>query len=303
MRTLFLTVALLAFGSVASACDVCGCSIGGNYFGILPQFHRHFVGIRYSEQSFRSAHSLSAARLGNYDSDEQFRTADVLGRFYPLRRLQMLALVPYHDFHRNDNGAVTHSQGVGDASVLASYILLDTGDSLRQSWQHTLTMGGGIKLPTGRHALKDSEGKLLHENMQPGSGSTDFMLTAAYTIRRGAWGFTADVLGRLNTTNHHDYHFGNRVSGSVKAFYWKNMPKFSLLPNIGIFSDHAAASRDGNAFAEGTGGNIALATLGLDVYAGHFSLGCTVQQPVFQDLGGGKIHSNTRWMTTLNYIF
>lgn len=77
MRTLFLTVALLAFGSVASACDVCGCSIGGNYFGILPQFHRHFVGIRYSEQSFRSAHSLSAARLGNYDSDEQFRTRRV----------------------------------------------------------------------------------------------------------------------------------------------------------------------------------------------------------------------------------
>ncbi|MFN0217095.1 MAG: hypothetical protein ACKVT2_22795 [Saprospiraceae bacterium] len=29
MRTLLITVALLAFGSVASACDVCGCAIGG----------------------------------------------------------------------------------------------------------------------------------------------------------------------------------------------------------------------------------------------------------------------------------
>ena len=302
MRTLLLTVALLAFGSAASACDVCGCSIGGNYFGILPQFHRHFVGIRYSEQSFRSAHSLSAARSGSFDSEEQFHTVDVLGRFYPVRRLQILALAPYHDFRRNDNGALTHSQGIGDASVLGSFILLDTGDSLRRRWQHTLTVGGGVKLPTGRSGLKDNEGKLLHEHLQPGSGSTDFMLSAAYTIRRGAWGFTTDVLGRLNTT-HNGYHFGNRVSSSVKAFYWKSLRRFSLLPNAGIFTDFADESREGGSYSEDTGGSIALATLGLDVYAGHFSVGCTVQQPVFQDLAGGKIQSNTRWMTTLNYIF
>lgn len=303
MRTLMLTVALLAFGSAASACDVCGCSIGGNYFGILPQFHRHFVGIRYSEQSFRSAHSLSAARSGDFDSEEQFRSMDVIGRFYPLRRLQLLVLLPYHDFRRTESGVFTHSQGIGDASVLGSFILLDTGDSLRKNWQHTLTLGGGVKAPTGQHALRDNEGRTLHENMQPGSGSTDFILTAAYTLRKGAWGFTGDVLGRINTTNHHDYHFGNRMSGSIKAFYWKNFSKCSLLPNVGVFTDLADASRDGNSDADGTGGLISLATLGLDVYAGHFSFGCTVQQPVYQDLGAGKIQSKIRWMTTINYIF
>jgi hypothetical protein len=94
MRTLFFTVALLVFGPVASACDVCGCSIGGNYFGILPQFLRHFVGVRYSEQSYRSAHSPNAAQTGDFDSDERFRTMDVLGRFYPTRRLQIIAMLP-----------------------------------------------------------------------------------------------------------------------------------------------------------------------------------------------------------------
>jgi hypothetical protein len=303
MRTLLFTVALLAFVPAASACDVCGCSIGGNYFGILPQFHRHFVGFRYSEQAFQSAHSKKAAQLGDFDSDERFRTVDVLGRFYPTRRLQILALLPYHDFRRVEGGVLTHSQGLGDASILGSFILLDTGDSLRHSWQHTLTVGCGIKAPTGRHSLKNSEGELLHENLQPGSGSTDFLLSAAYTIRRGGWGFTADVLGRLNTTNHHNYHFGNRVSSSVKAFYWKNLRKFSLLPNLGIFTDLADESRDGNFYLRETGGMAALATFGLDVYAGHFSLGCTVQQPVYQNMGGGQIHAKTRWMTTLNYIF
>jgi hypothetical protein len=81
------------------------------------------------------------------------------------------------------------------------------------------------------------------------------------------------------------------------------MRKFSLLPNAGIFADLADQSRDGNSYLSETGGALALATFGLDVYAGHFSLGCTLQQPVYQHQGGGRIQANTRFMTTLNYIF
>jgi len=303
MRTLIIAVMLLAFGPVASACDACGCSIGGNYFGILPQFHRHFVGLRWSEQSFRSAHTRDAAQSGRFDSEEHFRTVDVLGRFYPLRRLQMLVLAPYHDFHRTERGLSVHSQGLGDATILGNYIVVNTGDSLSRRWQHTLTLGGGVKLPTGQHRLKNAEGQLLHANLQPGSGSTDFMLTAAYTLRNGAWGLASDVFGRLNTANRHGYHFGNRISGSAKVFYWKNLGRAALLPNAGVFADHAAPNTEDRFVAESTGGSIALATLGLDVYLGNFSMGLTFQQPFIQQLGGGTIQANTRWMATANYIF
>lgn len=303
MRTLFLTVALMAFASCAAACDVCGCSIGGNYFGILPQFHRHFVGMRWSEQTFRSAHSGSAAQNSQFSSDEHFRTIDVLGRFYPLRRLQMMVLAPYHNFRRTEDGVQTLTQGIGDVSVLGNYILLDTGDSLRRKWQHTLTIGGGVKLPTGKYKLRTPEGALITANMQPGTGSTDFMLSAAYTLRRGAWGIATDVLGRINTANAKDYRYGNRISGSVKAFYWNNLRKISLLPNIGVFADQSAPNYDQDEFAEGTGGSLVLSTLGLDLYAGHFSAGFTYQHPIYQHLGEGAIDANARWMATLNYIF
>jgi hypothetical protein len=307
MRTLFIAVVWLVFAPAASACDVCGCSIGGNYFGILPQFHRHFVGLRWSEQSFQSAHSRSAALHGDFDSQKRFRSLDVLARFYPSRRFQVLTLLPYHDFRRLENGVLTHGQGLGDASVLGNFILLDTGrpDSLgrRPKWQHALTIGGGIKLPTGQHSLVDSEGKLLHENLQPGSGSTDFMLSAAYTLRRGAWGASADVLGRFNTTNRHDYRFGNRVSGAVRFFYWKNLRRVAFLPNVGAFMDHAARNRAGKEWAEGTGGSVALATMGLEVYARRFSVGFTFQEPVWQALGGEKVHAASRWVATANYLF
>jgi hypothetical protein len=303
MRTLFIIVALLAFAPAASACDVCGCSIGGNYFGILPQFHKHFVGLRWSAQSFQSAHSQSAAKRGEFDSEERFTTLDLMARFYPMRRVQMLVLAPYHDFRRLENGLLTHNAGIGDLSLLANYILLDSGDSLHQRWKHTLTVGGGVKLPTGHFGTKDSDGQILHENLQPGSGSTDFMLSATYTLRRAAWGISTDILGRLNTTNKSGYHFGNRISGAAKVFYVKTFRKVTLLPNVGVFVDRADASYEGNSKAIGTGGTLALSTMGLDVYVGRFSVGYTFQVPAYQDLGGGKVQSRNRWMATLNYNF
>ena len=303
MRTLFIAVALLAIQSVASACDVCGCSIGGNYLGILPQFHRHFVGFRWSEQSFQSAHSLFSAQAGQFDSEESFSTVDALGRFYLTRRVQIFAVMPYRYSRRVEDGQTIHTQGLGDASIMAGYVLLDTGDSLHRKWQHSLTLNGGVKLPTGKHNLTDTEGELLHPNLQPGSGTTDFLLSVMYTLRHGAWGFAADALGRLNTTNQQGYRFGNQVSGAAKIFYWQNAGRILLLPNAGVFADAAQANQGDSNFTEGTGGAAVLGTFGLDAYIGHVSVGFTYQQPVWQNLGYGKVHNNSRWTATVNYVF
>jgi hypothetical protein len=303
MRTLLLAVGLMAVLPSASACDVCGCSIGGNYFGILPQFHRNFVGLRWTQQSFRSAHLPSDARAGRYDSEEYFQTADLLGRFYLLPRLQLFTLVPWHDFSRLEAGRKLQSHGLGDASVVGNFILLNTGDSLSRKWRHTLTIGGGVKLPTGAHSLKNNEGELLHANMQPGSGSTDVVLLASYTLRRGSWGCTADLMGRINKPNRDGYQFGHRANGAFKVFYWKNIRSVTLLPNAGVFADYSLQNWNGSHYEAGTGGMLALATLGLDVYLGRFSLGVNIQPPVYQHLGEGSIRANTRTTATANFIF
>jgi len=303
MRSLLIVVMVLAIVPAASACDVCGCSIGGNYFGILPQFHKHFVGLRWSEQSFRSTHSLSSAENGIYDSEEHFQTIDLIGRFYPARRVQVLVLVPYHNFHRGETGVQTNSQGLGDVSLMGNHILINSGDSLRQRLRHTLTVGGGLKLPTGRFGSKNQEGELLHENLQPGSGSMDFMLSATYTLRRAYWGLSSDIIGRINTANKNGYHFGNRVSTSAKVFYVKNFSKVTLLPNLGLFTDLSDVSYNGNRYMQETGGTAVLSTIGLDAYFGKFSIGYTIQLPVFEDMAGGLVQNRFRSMATLNYNF
>lgn len=303
MRTLLLAVALLALAPAASACDVCGCSIGGNYFGILPQFHRHFIGFRWSEQRFNSSHTRAALLAGDDVTDEHFRTVDMMARFYPWQRVQMLVLAPYHDFRRTEHGVPVHTQGLGDISLLANYVLFDSGDSLHRAWQHTFTIGGGLKLPTGKHHLYNPEGELYHANLQPGTGSTDFMVSATYTLRRGAWGLSSDGIARFNTGNKDHYRFGNRLSGSARIFYWKNLHGITLLPNAGVFSDYSQANQDQGEAVDNTGGVVTLATAGLDVYTGHFSIGFTWQQPVYQNLGGGAVSAQNRWMATFNYIF
>lgn len=286
------------------ACDACGCSIGGNYFGILPQFHRNFVGLRWAEQSFRSAHSAGAAEAGRYATQERFRTADVLARFYPTRRLQVLTLLPFHDFRREETGQVLRARGLGDALLMGNYIVLNTGDSLGRLWHHSLTLGGGLKLPTGPYHLKDGRGTALLPNLQPGSGSTDFLVAASYTLRRSAWGVNVDVLGRYNTSNSQGYRFGPRLSGSAKFFYWTRWgSRLTLLPHAGVFTDASCANRLAGTEVAATGGILTLATGGLDVYAGHFSAGVTLQHPIHQHLGQGQINASGRWMATLNYLF
>ncbi|MBC7775807.1 MAG: hypothetical protein H7246_10275 [Phycisphaerae bacterium] len=101
-----------------------------------------------------------------------------------------------------------------------------------------------------------------------------FLLSAAYTIRRGAWGFTADVLGRLNTT-HHDYHFGNRISSSVRAFFLNHELFFMQIKSFlfAAFCFFTIAACDHNHDADDTNPAV-----------------LTIDEPLNNDLISGEVH-------------
>lgn len=303
MRTLIITVTLLLLSVKATGCDICGCSMGGSYLGILPQFHKNFVGFRYSEQSSWASHSKSRLASGIYESEERFRSYDLMTRFYPFNRLQAVVLLPYLHFNKTEDETSTQTNGLGDVTLMANYLVFDTGDSLKRNWRQTITIGGGAKLPTGNYSQHNSDGTLLNPNLQTGSGSVDFLAALSYTLRYRRWGFIGSAQGRLNTANKNNYQFGNRVNGSVSVFYWQNIKRFSLLPNIGAFTDWSLPNYDGNSEVEGTGGHISLATAGVDLYFGRFSAGFTYQHPIEQELGAGKVKGRDRFLATLNYIF
>jgi len=67
-----------------------------------------------------------------------------------------------------------------------------------------------LKLPTGANNDKDSDGALREQHLQVGTGSTDVILGAEFSME-GSQGsmWIAGIRGRINGSNNRHYSFGN----------------------------------------------------------------------------------------------
>src|SRR4051794_19531271 len=106
------------------------------------------------------------------------------------------------------------SSGFGDVTVLGQYRFINSKASQTQA-----AFLFGMKLPTGATNRIDALGELLEAEFQPGSGSTDFLLGAAFTQRFGAWSFDANVLGVLAGTGTQDTKLGDRFLYNAAVSY------------------------------------------------------------------------------------
>lgn len=284
------------------ACDVCGCAVGGNYFGILPQFHRNFIGLRYQYRSFYSEHVPLFGETDLPHSNEYYHSTELWGRWNPARNLQIFAFVPYHIFHKNEEGVITNLTGLGDVSLIANFVLLNTGDSTQRDWKHALQIGGGVKLPTGHHTTQLADGD-VNPNFQAGTGAFDFPLNAIYTVRYKRAGMSAEVDYRINTANADDYRFGNRMGSSLRFFYWQQLRRNAFLPSVGVLWEHADADTEKGIQQDFTGGESTWASAGVDAYFSRLSVGVLYQQPIQQNLGEGHITAHPRVSASVSFLF
>ncbi|MBL7719262.1 MAG: hypothetical protein JNL72_10540, partial [Flavipsychrobacter sp.] len=241
MKHTLLLLCVVGAHMQALACDVCG-GASGSYLGILPRFNDHFIGLSAQYQQFNSTHPVMTGAATPVESANYTRSITAWGRFYPLRRLQVFAFVPYVYNTAVEPTETVLMDGLGDVRVLANYMVLDTRDSDSRVL-HTLLAGGGIKAPTGRNDVVNTEGIIL-SNMQPGTGSWDLVANINYTLRAGKAGVNADASYRYCTTNTRDYRYGDRVNGALTGFYWLETGSISLLPQAGARYEYSAT--DGN---------------------------------------------------------
>ncbi|GAA4300911.1 hypothetical protein [Nibribacter koreensis] len=307
MKTIILfSIALLGFSSTSYACDG-GCTMGGSYLGILPQFHKNFAGLRYTSRSYtiQTTHThLHEGMPMTHDEviEEVYTTAEVWGRFVPAKNVQVLAFLPYATNEEQTTRGTTRYAGVGDMTLLVNYALFNTGDSTQSRFKHSLQLGGGVKLPTGAHTLHRTE-EGYNTSLQPGSGSTDYLLNGIYTLRTGKLGLNNDFTYRFNTQNKDGYKFGNRLSGSSNLFYWYNLDNvLTLLPSAGLYYEHAQADEFENGHDAKTG-DAFFTNLGLNVYVKKVALGATLQLPLSHAQGHHASQANKRTMVNLSYLF
>lgn len=298
---LLLAFLLISFNQFA--CDVCGCGIGGNYLGIIPNFSQNLWGISYQSQTFQHPQTHLNLNNGNLVQEDVFHRTELWTRQYVHPRVQVFAFLPYQLHQRMDEGQSTEISGIGDIRAMALYSIINTGDSTQSQWKHTWQMGAGVKLPTGKYQQRDDQRQMLPLLFQIGNGAYGWSFHQVYTLRYKSFGMNTELQYRFNGTNELNYQQGDQFMGRLNLFYWKNFDGFRLLPSLGLLFEHFDQDMAFDQVEKNTGGLTYLANAGLDVYSGNWMFQLFAQKALHNDLAYGMPESNWRLGVGLGYFF
>jgi len=306
MKRSILSLLLLTIQMHASACDVCGCSASNQYLGLLPQLHWNFAGLQYEYSSFSSTHPALFEGLPDEHAADYYNTVQAWGRYNIGKRMQVFAFVPYH-FNR-DHADSSHSEtsGIGDISLLIDGIVIkDKGNT--GAWGHQLIAGGGIKLPTGRNTGITAPDRLGLPNLQPGTGSWDFIVNTNYTVRYKKLGLNLDAAYTFTTANKHDFKYGNRLNAGLLVYYSPKLKgKISLLPQAGMRYSYTLHDYDNYSkkwLNEQSGGYLMYAEVGIQAYYNQFGLRLNYQLPLSQYYGAGYVSAGAKTEAGIFILF
>lgn len=267
--------------SQVNACDICGCNMSGLYFGFLPMYKTHFVGIRYSQASFSAYIDNDDFYFEDEYSKDTYRRMELIGRFSLSKKLQVRYILPFAINSMDGSHQTVNSNGFGDPIVMAYFNPFNTGNDFTRAIMHTLVIGGGVKLPLGQFDKQD-QGELINPNFQLGSGSLDYLLGLNYTIRHNALGLNIESSYKLNTSNGENYRFGNQTNTSANLFYYIETPKLSVLPFTGVYYEQAAQHRSQEIIEANTGGAAWLGTIGVQLFRNKLMVNMQYQTTLSQ---------------------
>jgi len=294
----FLFSSILFLTSVtAFACPFCGCGNNNFQVGVLPTFSKAFVGVRYSYAQYNS---LSAD--GTQFSNDYFHMAELWGG-YQLKRVQLMAFVPYLSLHKTSDDGVADSKGMGDVLLLANYKIV-SGKRLGSAKQ-TLWVGGGIKFKTGKYQVDPSDPAFTTGdfNSQVGTGSTDFLINATHNLLWNSHGVVTNAAYRINTANDQQFRFGNRVY--INAAYFRSWPikLTTIRPMLGLnFSANENNHFEG-VVVSGSNGYVLSGVLGINVQRNNVGLLLNGFLPISQNLYEHQTHFQSRASAAITYSF
>lgn len=300
---IFFLLVCIAIPSIA--CDICGSGGGGGYMGILPGFRKHFISLRYSQNSLTT--HLGADGSSTYlTTRETFRIAELWGAASIGSRTRIAAFVPVNYLERNSSEGKFTDHGFGDITIIGFYNLFNKQKKLHagQSLEQSLWIGAGVKLPTGKYNPEEKNVAEGSQNtFQLGTGSTDFLLHTIYDIRLQNTGINANVNYKLTTTNKYDYKYGDKLTINLLAYHKINAGKSSVITvNSGILYERAAKDQTAAHTALWqSGGHSVMGTAGLEISLGKIGLGVNYQTPLSQRLGEEKIRANDRGMAYISF--
>ncbi|MCL7989079.1 transporter [Sphingobacterium sp. lm-10] len=319
MNRLFKIVALTGILLLAAtlpqakACDVCGCGVGSYYLGILPNFNKRFIGLRYQQNRLQTHLGPNGNRTPN-TADELYQTMELWGAWNFGERWRVMAIVPY-GFNQRTIGAGAQwaesgrKDGLGDVVAMGHYKLFEDmrTTSGNRLLMQSLWVGGGIKVPTGAYDASEQASAAIGapNTFQLGTASTDFLINAAYDIRLMDAGLNVNATYKMNTENRYGYRYANKISVNGLFYYKFNIKdKVRLSPNAGVLYESQSKDVLDNRFdVAQSGGYSTMGIIGLEANIGRISVGGNYQSPLGQQLADGRILAGNRIMTHVSFSF
>lgn len=235
-------------------------------------------------------------------------------------RFQVIGVVPFvrnnMDMRRKDAMGMIMDmemetvEGLGDVSLLGLYAAY-TDAPVRPT--RRLTLGFGVKTPTGKNTEETASGLLVHAMMQPGTGSWDPLLMVNYMRAFYPLVLQANLFYHLSTEGDQGYEFGDQFTYDFIARYQVgNYVNLGLELNgvhAGKDQDHDGKySRPATSMVDNTdntGINSLLMIPGLQVKIPGTGGSAEVkyQRPVYQDANGDQQVLDWRVLTTVVWVF
>jgi len=209
----------------------------------------------------------------------------------------LMAAIPFQFSEQKAELSHQRLGGIGDISLMSTYILIKPDDSTR-SLKHDLQLSAGVKLPSGRYQQL-SDNFILNPNLQAGTGSTDALLSLTYSLRKEKWTFQWMQSSRINGVNPNRYRFGNRNSMQINVLRWVKWGTVSLIPQAGVSLDMIDKDYHGNVKLEQSGGEQLSLPIGLFWQQGRYIVQAQFTQPLW--LSNKAI--NLKYRAQLNFFY
>jgi hypothetical protein len=294
----FLILSLFVFIST-NACDICGCGVGGNYIGILPEFHKHIFGVRYRSNSLKT-HLGVGGSTTYLTATEQYHTMELWGGWNIKPKFRVMAAIPYSFNERTNLGISKSKNGISDISVLGFYQLFYNSKAAftNKILVQTLWLGGGIKLPTGKYNADDKQNTMQNTNLfQLGTASVDFTVNTMYDLRIQDAGLNISGSYKMNTANKYGYNYGNKLNATAQLYYkFKLSQNLTLAPNTGVVYEMSKKDIDNTIPVDISGGNLLQGSVGVETVMKKVSIGANWQTPLAQNLANNVVRANNKIM-------
>ncbi|MDO8785760.1 MAG: transporter, partial [Syntrophales bacterium] len=199
-------------------------------------------------------------------------------------------------------------EDIGDMTFMGLYRIHTNREIMPTD---VVTLGVGIKTPTGSSTEKTENGKFVHAHMQPGTGSWDPLISLVYTKMANPFLFQGDLTYQITTRNSDGYEFGDSFTANLSGKYAVSS-YFNVTGGLMYLHLNRADDRDGEYTnlksltddPVNTGGESVWLSPGIQVLPfKNMTLDLKVQFPLWERVNGIQLVSSYRILAGISYSF